>query len=93
LYECLLRSKYKFVWQRLLKGISSIGERLGFKKAMVVTDKFLNQTGVAGKVLAELDSINLEYIVYDDVKPNPTIENVYAGVDVFKTNECDVLVL
>jgi alcohol dehydrogenase len=75
-----------------LKELAPLVKELGFKKAMVVTDKFLNQTGVAGKVLAELDSINLEYIVYDDVKPNPTIENVYAGVDVFKTNECDVLI-
>ncbi|WP_202171302.1 iron-containing alcohol dehydrogenase [Bacillus sp. USDA818B3_A] len=75
-----------------LKELAPLVKDLGFKKAMVVTDKFLNQSGVAGKVLAELESINLEYIVYDEVKPNPTIENVYTGVDVFKTNECDCLV-
>ncbi|WP_412759031.1 iron-containing alcohol dehydrogenase [Neobacillus cucumis] len=75
-----------------LKELAPLVKDLGFKKAMVVTDKFLHQSVVAGKVLAELDSINLEYIVYDEVKPNPTIENVYTGVDVFKTNECDCLV-
>ncbi|WP_026566551.1 iron-containing alcohol dehydrogenase [Bacillus sp. UNC41MFS5] len=75
-----------------LKELAPLVKVLGFNKAMVVTDKFLNQSGVAGKVLAELDSIHLEYIVYDEVKPNPTIENVYTGVDVFKTNECDCLV-
>ncbi|WP_420490555.1 iron-containing alcohol dehydrogenase [Neobacillus drentensis] len=75
-----------------LKELAPLVKDFGFKKAMVVTDKFLNQSGVAGKVLAELDSINLEYIVYDEVKPNPTIENVYTGADVFKTNQCDCLV-
>ena len=75
-----------------LKELAPLVKDLGFKKAMVVTDKFLNQTGVAGKVLAELESINLEYIVYDEVKPNPTIENVYTGVNVFNTNECDCIV-
>ncbi len=75
-----------------LDELAPLVKDLGFKKAMVVTDKFLSKSGVAGKVLAQLDSINLEYIVYDEVKPNPTIENVYAGVDVFKSNGCDFLV-
>ena len=75
-----------------LKELGSQMKEFGFKKALVVTDTFLNQTGIAGKVLAELDAINLDYIVYDKVKPNPTTENVYAGVDVFKEHNCDVLV-
>jgi len=49
-----------------LKELAPLVKDQGFNKAMVVTDKFLNQTGVAGKVLAELDSIHLEYIVYDE---------------------------
>jgi alcohol dehydrogenase len=65
---------------------------LGFKKALVVTDQFLNQSGIAGKVLAELESIQLDYVVFDDVKPNPTIENVYAGHDVLQTNQCDFII-
>ncbi|MEW9049984.1 MAG: iron-containing alcohol dehydrogenase [Neobacillus sp.] len=75
-----------------LKELAPLVRDLGFKKALVVTDKFLNQSGIAGKVLAELDSIQLKYVIFDDVKPNPSIENVYAGVDVFNKNECDVLV-
>lgn len=75
-----------------LKEVGPLIKDLGFKKALIVTDKFLTQTGIAAKVIAQLESINLEYVVYDEVVPNPTMENVYAGVDVFKTNECDVLV-
>jgi lactaldehyde reductase len=75
-----------------LKELGQQMKDFGFKKALVVTDKFLNQSGIAGKVTAELDSISLEYVMFDDVKPNPTVEHVYAGVDVFKSNDCDVLV-
>lgn len=75
-----------------LKELAPIVKELGYKKALVVTDKFLKQSGIAGKVTDQLDSINLEYAIYDEVVPNPTIENVYAGVDVFKNNHCDVLV-
>jgi alcohol dehydrogenase class IV len=75
-----------------LNEIGTLVKEFGFKKALVVTDKFLKMTGIAGKVIAQLESINLDFVVYDEVVPNPTIENVYAGVDVFKSNECDVLV-
>ncbi|AEH49398.1 iron-containing alcohol dehydrogenase [Parageobacillus thermoglucosidasius] len=67
-------------------------KEFGFKKALVVTDKFLHKSGIAGKVLAVLDEIGVNYVVYDDVKPNPTTKNVYAGADLFKKNECDFLV-
>lgn len=75
-----------------LKELGAQVQEFGFKKALVVTDKFLKESGIAGKVTAELDAIELEYVLFDDVKPNPTTENVYAGVDVFKKHECDVIV-
>ena len=48
----------------------------GFKKAFVVTDKSLMQFKVATKGLKVLDDAKIAYAVFDDVKPNPTIENV-----------------
>ncbi len=75
-----------------LKELAPLVEELGYKKALVVTDKFLNQSGIAGKVLAELDAIKLDYFIFDDVKANPTIENVYAGHDVLKTQACDFII-
>ncbi|WP_404331857.1 iron-containing alcohol dehydrogenase [Mesobacillus maritimus] len=75
-----------------LKELAPLINDLGYKKALVVTDQFLSQSGIAGKVLAELDSIQLDYVVFDDVKPNPTVENVYAGYDVLQTNQCDFII-
>ena len=64
----------------------------GFKKAFVVTDKSLMQFKVATKVLKVLDDAKIAYAVFDDVKPNPTIENVQSGVAAFKASGADCII-
>ena len=64
----------------------------GFKKAFVVTDKSLMQFKVATKVLKVLDDAKIAYAVFDDVKPNPTIENVQSGVAAFKAAGADFII-
>lgn len=65
---------------------------LGFKKAFVVTDNFLMESGVAGKVLKVLEEAGISYEVYSDVVPNPTCKNVHDGLDKLKGTDCDFLV-
>ena len=64
----------------------------GFKKALLVTDKSLMKFGVAKKVADVLDNAGLAYEILDDVKPNPTIENVKNGVEMFKKAGADYLI-
>ena len=64
----------------------------GFKKALLVTDKSLMKFGVAKKVTDVLDNAGLAYEILDDVKPNPTIENVKNGVEMFKKAGADYLI-
>ena len=64
----------------------------GFKKVLVVTDKSLVACGVTKKVTDVLDKDNIEYTVYSEVKPNPTVKNVQDGVEVCKTFGADVIV-
>lgn len=66
--------------------------RLGYKKALVVTDKGLMKFGVAKKVLDELDGAGIPYEVYDDVKPNPTVTNVKNGIAACKAAGADFIV-
>ena len=47
---------------------------------------------VATKVTDLLDEVGIEYAIYDGIKPNPTIENVTAGVDACKAAGADVIV-
>lgn len=66
--------------------------RLGFKKAMIVTDKGLIQFGVAKMVSDVLDEAGIPYEIYSEVKPNPTVTNVQMGVEAFKQSGADCLV-
>ena len=64
----------------------------GFKKVLVASDPDLIKFGVTGKVLAILDGAKIAYEVFSDIKPNPTIENVQAGVAAFKAAGADCIV-
>ncbi len=64
----------------------------GFKKALVCSDPDLIKFGVTKKVTDILDGAGLVYELYSDIKPNPTIENVQAGVKAFKEAGADYLI-
>ena len=67
-------------------------KRLGAKKVMLVTDKGLIKFGVAKMVTDVLDEAGIPYEIFSEVKPNPTVSNVKAGVEAFKNAGADVLV-
>ena len=58
--------------------------RRGFSKAFVATDADLVRFGVTKKVTDLLDEAGIAWEMFSDIKPNPTIENVQAGVAAFK---------
>lgn len=64
----------------------------GFKKAFVCSDPDLIKFGVTKKVLDVLENAGLDYEVYSNIKPNPTIENVQTGVDAFKKSGADYII-
>lgn len=64
----------------------------GFAKAFVVTDRDLIRFGVAGKVTGVLDDAGIAYEIFSDLKPNPTVKNVQAGVEAFRRSGADAIV-
>lgn len=74
------------------KELPGVVARLGFKKALVVTDKGLMQFGVAKMVLDVMDEAGIAYDIFDDVKPNPTVSNVKAGIEACKRVGADFIV-
>lgn len=64
----------------------------GFKKVFVVSDPDLVKFGVTAKVTDLLKENGIEYELYSDVKPNPTIENVQHGVEAFKSSGADCMI-
>jgi len=66
--------------------------RMGFKKAFVATDKDLIKFGVADKVLKVLENAGIPYEVFSEIKPNPTVANVKAGVEAFAKSGADFII-
>jgi len=63
----------------------------GYKKALVVTDKDLIKFNVATKVTELLKANDLAFEIFDEVKANPTINVVLAGIEKFKASGADYL--
>lgn len=64
----------------------------GFKKAFVCSDPDLIRFGVTDKVTSVLENGSIDYELYSNIKPNPTIENVQSGVQAFKDSKADCIV-
>ena len=64
----------------------------GYKKVLVVTDKSLFVIGLTKKVTDKLEEAGIEYTVFSDVKPNPTVKNVKDGLEVCRNFGADVIV-
>ena len=63
-----------------------------FRKVLLVTDKALIEAGVTQKVIDVLEQANIEYEIYSNIKPNPTVSNVKEGLEVCRKADADVLV-
>lgn len=75
-----------------IKEISGEVKRRGLKKAFVCSDPDLVKFKVTDKVLDVLKENDLDYELYSDIKPNPTIENVQTGVAAFRASGADYII-
>ena len=63
-----------------------------FKKVFLVSDGAIFKSGVLKKVTDVLESANIKYVEYLEVKPNPTVQNVKDGVKALKKSKADVII-
>lgn len=64
----------------------------GFAKCFVCSDPDLIKFGVTKKVTDVLDNAGIAYELFSEIKANPTVENVQAGVAAFKASGADCIV-
>ena len=64
----------------------------GYRKALIVTDRVLNQIGVVAKLTTLLAEHGIESVVFDETKPNPTMTNVESGLAMIRANGCDCVI-
>ncbi|GLI58027.1 alcohol dehydrogenase [Propionigenium maris DSM 9537] len=65
---------------------------LGFKKALIVTDKVLCDIKLVDKLTDVLKVNDIQYVIYNKTKPNPTVINVNEGLELLKNEECDFVI-
>lgn len=64
----------------------------GFNKAFVASDPDLVKFGVTSKVTDLLKENGIDFELYSDIKPNPTIQNVQHGVEAYKNSGADCMI-
>jgi len=77
--------------------VEVVGERckiLGAEKVLLVTDDYLNslESGPVQIVGDYLNKSGLEYVIFDGVTPNPKDKDVYAGLEIYEKENCDMIV-
>ena len=89
---------FPFPVPALLTGPGSVGQLAenikirGLKHVLVVTDRVLMDLKLPEGLLSALNENGVEYTIFDEVQPNPTIENVEEGRKLYKENKCDGII-
>jgi len=79
------------VWfgHKRVKDITDACKTLGINSPLIVTDEALSKLPIMDDLLAPLKEAKIAYSIFSDVQPNPTAQNVEAGVEAFKKNGND----
>ncbi|MFJ5789914.1 iron-containing alcohol dehydrogenase [Lysinibacillus sp. NPDC093197] len=75
-----------------VKNVGKRAKELGSKKALIITDKGLAQTGILKKVTDSLEQEGIPFLVYDDIMPNPKDVDCVKAYEQFKNENIDLLV-
>lgn len=62
------------------------------KSVLIVTDKGIVNNGLTAPVTDALNDSGIRCTVYDNTRPNPTVDNVEAAYALYRANACDCLI-
>ncbi len=65
---------------------------LGGKKALIVTDAYLEKIGMAKEIADIVEAAGVKTLIYSGAEPNPTDKNVHDGFDIYKKEGCDMII-
>ncbi|MBE7703968.1 MAG: bifunctional acetaldehyde-CoA/alcohol dehydrogenase [Cyanobacteria bacterium SIG28] len=70
----------------------ALRELEGKKRAFIVTDRFLFNSGAVDQIVKVLDEVGIDHQIFFDVKPDPTISTINQAMDIVKPYEPDVII-
>ncbi len=62
------------------------------KKPLIVTDKMLIKMNIIDGLIESLRANKIDYVIFNGVQPNPTINNIEEGVKFYRDNKCDSVI-
>lgn len=88
----------KFVSPEIIFGagsrhnVGNYASTFGARKVLVVSDPGVIAAGWVADVEASLQAQNIDYCLYTQVSPNPRVEEVMHGAEIYRANNCNVIV-
>ena len=64
----------------------------GKKRAFIVTDRFLFNSGAVDSITKVLDEVGIDHEIFFDVKPDPTLSTIKQAMEIIKPYEPDVII-
>ena len=90
--NCFVLNGISYHGHGAIKEIPGLIKARGYHKAFVASDPDLVKFGVTAKVTDLLKENGIDFFLYDDIKPNPTIENIQHGVEAYKSCGADCMI-
>ena len=76
----------------LPQALNELRDVMDKKRAFVVTDNFLYNNGYARPVTDKLEELGIQYTVFSDVEPDPTLSSAQAGAERMRQFKPDVII-
>jgi alcohol dehydrogenase len=75
-----------------LSQIGNLMKTMGCKKPFIVCDKGIIEVGILDKVTSSLESADIDFVIFDEVQPDPPVEMVEKGARICKEMACDATI-
>ncbi len=67
-------------------------EQIDSSKVLIVADPFVVKSGLGNHITSRLDRASIDYEVFSDVIPDPTIDKITQGVAVLVKSDADTII-
>lgn len=74
------------------KAVANFASNFGARKVLLVSDPGVEAAGWVAEIQTLLAEAGLNYATFTGVSANPRVEEVMAGAELYKSEECDVIV-
>jgi alcohol dehydrogenase len=100
-YQSTLKLGMKFMnWRKpeLLEGENSLSrlpeliQSLQYQKVLIVTDEGIAKLNLMDPLVAELQNLRIEYVIYDKTVPNPTFTNIEDALQLYHNEQCEAII-